>query len=79
MTKTEAAEIIADNIGAHYTRNDLDDRDLTWVGGPSRLAIAEAISRMTHESVPGSYAHRAALTRPSDRTIVQAIRRAAGI
>lgn len=73
MTRREAAGIIADNIAAWCARHDLDDSEVTG------LMIAEAISRMTYETVPGSYAHCAALLRPADRTIRTAYRRASGL
>lgn len=80
MTKTEAADIIATNISAWCYKHDVDDSDMqTLVGTRARTLIAEAISRMTHETVEGSYAHTAALLRPSDRTVLIAYRRASGL
>ena len=73
MNKYEAADIIATNISAWCSKHDLDDSEIT------ATMIAEAISRMTHETAEGSYAHTAALVRPSDRTIRIAYRRAAGL
>ena len=73
MNKTEAAEIIATNISAHCIRYDLDDSEIT------NTMVAEAISRCEYESVQGSYAHSAALARPSVRSVRIAYRRAAGL
>lgn len=63
MNKREAASLIALNIAVHCRQHGIDDTDI------SPTMIAEAISRMTHETVPGSFAHSAALLRPSDRTV----------
>lgn len=76
LSKTEAA-ILADNISAWCSEHDHDDRDL--IEGMGRLLIAEAISRGMHEAVPGSYLNRAALARPSDRTVRIAYKRALGL
>ena len=73
MNKTDAAAIVADNIASWCSRHDVDDSEITGT------MIAEALSRMTHETVAGSYAHRAALLRPSDQTVRTAYRRAAGL
>jgi hypothetical protein len=73
MTKTEAANIVADNIAAWCNRHDLDDSEVTGT------MVAEALSRMEHESTPGSYAHTAALLRPAVRTVRTAYRRHAGL
>jgi hypothetical protein len=73
MTKTEAAEIIANNIAAWCARHDLNDSEIT------NTMVAEAISRCEYETVPGSYAHSAALARPSVRSVRIAYRRSAGI
>lgn len=73
MNKTEAADLIATNISARCTKYDLDDSEITGT------MIAEAISRMTYETVEGSCAQVAALLRPSDRTVRTAYRRHAGL
>lgn len=73
MNKTEAANIVADNIAVWCREHDHDDSEVT------NLMVAEALSRMEHETTPGSYAHTAALLRPSVRTVRTAYRRNAGL
>lgn len=73
MNKTEAAAIVADNISAWCTRNDVDDSEIT------NTMVAEAISRMQYETVEGSIAHAAAMLRPHPRTVRTAYRRASGL
>lgn len=73
MKKTEAAEIIATNIAAWCRKHDVDDSEIT------NMMVAEAISRCEYETVPGSYAHQAALARPSVRSVRIAYRRNSGL
>lgn len=73
MSKTEAAQIVADNIAAYCSEHDIDDGEIT------NTMIAEAMSRMEFQTQSGSYSHRAALMRPSVRTVRIAYRRNAGL
>lgn len=73
MTKTEAAEILADAIAVYCIKNDLDDSELTGT------MIAEAISRARYQTAEGSYLYVAGWLRPSDRTVRTAYKRRAGL
>ena len=79
MNKTEAAEILANNIRVWLRKNDQDDADMAWLSARARILIAEAISRGTWECVEGSYTNVAAKLRPADRTVVAAYRRGSGL
>lgn len=73
MTKTEAADIIANELSVYFTKHGMDDSEL------SNYQIACAISRAVYQSTPGSYAHTAGLLRPADRTVRMAYRRNHGL
>lgn len=76
MNKTEAAEIIATDIRVWHRKNKpLEYGVMRKLNEVSRTRIAEAVSRCQHESLMGSARLEAAKLRPSDRTIIAALRK----
>jgi hypothetical protein len=67
MTKTEAAEILANFITVRARKRGLSLIDAT--------VIAECISEARYQTIEGSLLHTAAWLRPADRTIRAAAKR----
>ena len=64
MNKTEAAKIIANRCMVAARKDGRTNIDRTFV--------AEIISECEHQTVIGSYAHQAALARPSFQSVCRA-------
>ena len=78
MNKTEAAEIIATGIRVFYRQYRDADQYQTLVAGLSsvtRTIFAQEISVCVHQFPQGTPKHKAGLARPSDTTILTALRK----
>jgi len=65
MTKTEAAEILANHANVLARRYG-------WTGPMTDIRIGVVISEAQHQTTPGSLLHQAATLRPAHRTIRRA-------
>jgi hypothetical protein len=78
MNKTEAAEIIATGIRVFYRQSRTADQYAQLVSGltsMTRTVFAQEISVCVHQFPQGTPKHKAGLARPSDSTILTALRK----